>query len=52
MGGISSHVLESRARQIRRRIVETVYLKQKGHLGGPLSVTDLLAARIAHKLNG
>ncbi|RXT02389.1 transketolase [Ammoniphilus sp. CFH 90114] len=32
------------AREIRRNIIRTVYRAQAGHLGGPLSATDLLTA--------
>jgi transketolase len=36
--------LHDRARESRRLIVETIFEAQAGHLGGPLSATDLLIA--------
>jgi transketolase len=46
-GGIGAQALETlrdRARESRRLIVETIFEAQAGHLGGPLSATDLLIA--------
>lgn len=36
--------LDDTARQIRRLIVDTIFHAQAGHLGGPLSATDILTA--------
>src|SRR5579859_954025 len=36
--------LHDRARESRRLIVETIFEAQAGHLGGPLSATDMLIA--------
>lgn len=36
--------LRERATEVRRQIVEAIYTAQAGHLGGPLSATDLLVA--------
>ena len=36
--------LRDRARESRRLIVETIFSAQAGHLGGPLSATDMLIA--------
>jgi transketolase len=36
--------LQDRARETRRLIVESIYRAQAGHLGGPLSATDILVA--------
>ena len=44
--GIAS--LEATARTIRRAIVQTVAHAQGGHLGGPLSVTDILTTLYFH----
>ena len=42
--------LEEVARQIRLAIVRSVYVAKAGHLGGPLSAADLLAALYFHVL--
>lgn len=36
--------LETKARKIRRQIIEMVYRAQSGHIGGSLGATDLLVA--------
>lgn len=36
--------VRARAREMRLRIVESIFAAQAGHLGGPLSATDILAA--------
>jgi transketolase len=36
--------LRHTAKEIRKGIIDTVYAKQQGHLGGPLSVADILTA--------
>lgn len=38
------HELEGRAREIRRLVVQTVHHAGAGHIGGPLSAADILAA--------
>ncbi len=38
------------ARRIRVEVVRTVYLARAGHLGGPLSAADMLAALFFHEL--
>jgi transketolase len=38
------------ATQIRRLIVETVYTVKAGHVGGPMSAADLLAALYFHEM--
>ncbi len=43
--------LELIARKVRKGIVETVYHKQQGHLGGPLSVADVLVALFFQEMN-
>jgi transketolase len=42
--------LEEVARRIRVAIIETVYHAKVGHIGGPLSAADLLAALYFHAL--
>lgn len=39
------------ARKIRRGVVEVVYRQQQGHVGGPLSMADVLAALYFKELN-
>ncbi len=43
--------LEEIANNVRRGIIETVYVKQQGHLGGPLSVTDILVGLFFSEMN-
>lgn len=47
---IEMEKLEDMSRQVRKGIIETVYKKQQGHLGGPLSVTDILVALYFHEM--
>ncbi len=42
--------LDEAARQIRLAVVRTVYHAKAGHLGGPLSAADVLAALYFHVL--
>jgi len=42
--------LEEAARQIRVEIIRSVYHARAGHLGGPLSAADILAALYFHEL--
>lgn len=42
--------LETTARQVRRLILETLHRAGSGHVGGPLSVTDILVALYFHEL--
>jgi transketolase len=37
-------LVQARARQVRRHIVEMVYLAQSGHIGGALSAADIVTA--------
>lgn len=39
-----TNILETFAKDIRRLTIETVYNAKAGHLGGPLSATDILTA--------
>lgn len=43
--------LLERARDVRRLILQTVHLAQTGHVGGPMSAADVLAALYFHELN-
>lgn len=51
--GMKSHTEQLRiiAKEIRKGIIDTVYAKQQGHLGGPLSVTDILTALYFHEMS-
>lgn len=42
--------LETLARQVRRRVLETVHHAGAGHVGGPLSVVEILVALYFHEL--
>lgn len=43
--------LESLARQVRLKIIETVAASKAGHIGGPLSAADALVALYFAQLN-
>jgi transketolase len=45
------HELEDMARRVRRHILTTVHAAGGGHVGGPLSATDMLVALYFHILN-
>jgi transketolase len=49
-GGADLDHLQEIARRIRVEIVRSVYHAKAGHLGGPLSAADLLAALYFHEL--
>ena len=42
--------LETLARRVRRRVLETVHHAGAGHVGGPLSVVEILVALYFHEL--
>ncbi|WP_096190386.1 transketolase [Evansella halocellulosilytica] len=43
--------LKQQADHIREGVIEVVYTKQQGHVGGPLSAADLLAALYFHVMD-
>lgn len=44
-------LLENIARKVRRGIIETVYKKQQGHVGGPLSAVEMLVYLFFQEMN-
>jgi len=43
--------LEEKARQLRRDVVHMVYTIQSGHIGGSLSITEVMVALYYKKMN-
>ncbi|PYZ92656.1 transketolase [Salipaludibacillus keqinensis] len=43
--------LQTKATEIRKGIISTVYKQKQGHIGGPLSAADMLAVLYFHTMN-